>query len=179
MIKKLLGIHEIERSVRELRQLLSHSWGHTRNLYSLGHENRQKIMELERKLDERTKRVLLLLEELLNRLEGHALKEEVKAVEVPPPRVETSEKDNVILQILHQNAAFSREGALSTQFIYNNLPFSITQRGLRKKLYALERMGLIARTREGKENKWYIRTGKLAEVKEKIAEPSKKKRNRN
>lgn len=178
MIKRLLGIHEIERSVRELRQLLSHSWGHTRNLYSLGHENRQKIKELERKLDERTKRILLLLEELLNQLEEHS-QEEVKVVETRPQRVETSEKDNVILQILHQNAAFSREGALSTQFIYNNLPFSITQRGLRKKLYALERMGLIARTREGKENKWYIRTGKLAEVKEKIAEPSKKKRNRN
>jgi hypothetical protein len=79
--------------------------------------------------------------------------------------VEIVDNDLMILQILHDNACFDSSSAITTGKIYENVPFTITKRGLRKKLMNLLRKGLIGTVKRGNERHWHIKTGKISDVK--------------
>ncbi len=204
MIKRLLGIKDLERNLKQLKLFMRNYSAHTKNLYKSVYFHHHKLNNLEQnyvkieQLDKKMNSILSFIEKIVERLE--VLEEANYAVEMPAGQEETKQeevlleekqgiiekpdifvgdREKIILQILHQNAAINRENAISTTKIYENLPFNITQRGLRKKLDSLERTGIITGIKEGKSRNWYIRTGELARVKEVIAEPSRKKRNRN
>ena len=191
MIKGILGIRELELNIKKLRQFFDVHWGHTNYIHNEMNRHSKKFTEyskrlenMEWKLEERTKSIIVLMESILQRLED--MNEPVSEVLSAPieqtiivHKKEFGNKDKIILQIMHQNAAFSPENSIETTDIFANLPFSITPRGLRKKLASLEKAGLVSSRKHGKKNKWFVRTGKLAEVSEIISEQKKKKRNRN
>jgi len=190
MIKRVLGIRELESNIKKLRNFFDNHWGHTNHLHSKTDHHTRRLSEhserldkVEKELENKTKSIILVMENILSKLEGMQIttvsEPEVIEQTVVVHKKEFADKDKIILQIMHQNAAFSKDSSLETNYIYTNLPFSITPRGLRKKLAALEDLGLVASRKEGKKNKWFVRTGKLAEVSGIISEPKKKKRNRN
>jgi hypothetical protein len=69
---------------------------------------------------------------------------------------------------MHQNAAFDTPNAVTTAQIYDNLPFPITKRGLRKKLVGLSKQGVLMTFKRANERYWHISTGKLSSVKQAI-----------
>jgi hypothetical protein len=206
MIKKWLGIRDIEDNMKQMKVFLRSYSEQMKSLY-MNHashhsriseleRNHRKVEDLERKMDSMLsmmEKIVLHLEEMesqdyaveepqgVYQKEPEAYEEVAEKVYEAPVKREVfvGNKDKIILQILHQNAAFEANSAVSTSKIYSNLTFNITQRGLRKKLDALQKSGLISGTKEGKSCNWFVRTGELSTVKELIAEPAKKKRNRN
>ena len=88
-----------------------------------------------------------------------------KVINPPIKEIKINKNDDILLQVLHQNAAFDPSSALSTAFIYENLPFSITKRGLRKKLNSLVEKDLIGSKKDGNDRKWFVKTGKISQVK--------------
>lgn len=78
--------------------------------------------------------------------------------------------DALLVQILHNNAAFDRGTSLTTKEIYDNIPYKISERGLRKKLMSLESIGLVTSKKEGNTRSWYISVGNIGKVKKAIKE---------
>jgi len=192
MIKRLFGINKLEKKILELNNALVNNWSHTTNLYNLNNMSLEKIKEIEKKLDERTKHIMYVLDKVVKQIDQSnkelinaetRIKKSEKLKIVSQKNVlrpiqntvfQLSKNDDLILRILHENAALSDEFAIPTKIIYGNLPFSITERGLRKKLSNLQNMGLVDSIKKGNERNWFIRTGSIVKVREIIKE---KKRN--
>ncbi len=167
MIKKLLGIRRLENNIGNVHRLMGQHWGHTNALYDSHNKLNQKVTELEQRFEQKTDKILGMIDSILRQLENGAEEKEAPVVireEVAAPR-QVGKNDDILLKILHENAAFSDDASIVTTELYNNLPFSITMRGLRKKLSALEDNGLIASKKVGNERYWHIRTGSLSRVK--------------
>lgn len=167
MIKKLLGIRRLEGNISNVHKLIGQHWGHTNVLYDSHDKLNQRVTELEQTFEQKTDKILSMIDSILRQLEnGEDAKEAPVAVreEVVVSR-SIGRNDDILLKILHENAAFSEDASIVTTELYSNLPFSITMRGLRKKLNGLEDSGLIASKKAGNERFWYIRTGSLSRVK--------------
>jgi predicted HTH transcriptional regulator len=178
MIKRLLGIRNIEKFLKELSDKMGLHWGHTDNLYKLNKENRNRIEKIERELHKRTSDLKSIMEEVIYRLDKSTdvgirepEKEEIKEKEFVP----VADSDVIVLQILHQKACFDENSAITTSDIYDNLPFSITQRGLRKKLRTLLKQGIVETFKSKNKRKWYIRTGRISDVKRVLKEKERVK----
>lgn len=205
MIKKWLGIRELEKNLKQFKHFLKNYSDHTKNLYSHQSHHHNRISHLERKhykideMERKMQSMFDLIEGIIYRLEEmeqnnidieqvpvkqktpEAYEEVAEEVYESPVKkeIQIGDRDKILLQILHQNAAINRENGISTKKVYENLPFSITQRGLRKKLKSLKKDGLISGVKKGRRLVWFVKTGELARVKSIISEPKKKKRNRN
>lgn len=170
MIKKMLGIHKLERNIRNIHKMMGQHWGHTNNLYDHHQNLNNRIEELETRFDQKTQKILSVLNEVLRQLETSE-ESHKSATYVREPEASTtviynlSKNDDILLRILHERAAFSYDAAMPTKDLYNNLPFSITMRGLRKKLQNLYKEGFVATKKIGNERRWFIKTGSLSKVK--------------
>ena len=172
MIKRILGISKLEGFFKSLSEKMGHQWDHTKNLYELHEYNKKRIEEMEKRLIRRTSTLTTMMEEVLSKLEGAA------DIDIRDYVIERDEEEHVtihiadneltILQILYDNASFESPSAISTSDIYQNVPFTITKRGLRKKLMAMLKKGLIRSVKRRNERYWHITTGKLADVKKAI-----------
>ncbi|VVB74964.1 Uncharacterised protein [Candidatus Tiddalikarchaeum anstoanum] len=79
-------------------------------------------------------------------------------------------KEAYLLQILYQMACFDGSSSLETGKIFEHLPYQITVRGLRKKLYKLQQQGIIKSVMYGNTRKWYLDMEKLAKLKQFLTE---------
>lgn len=71
-----------------------------------------------------------------------------------------------ILQILYQMACFDASSSIETPRIHDNLPYNITIRGLRKKMYKLEEQGIVSSVMIGNSRRWFLDMGKISKLKE-------------
>ncbi|MFA5303461.1 MAG: hypothetical protein WC393_02905 [Candidatus Nanoarchaeia archaeon] len=78
-------------------------------------------------------------------------------------------KDAYILQILYQLACFDASSSIETPKIFENLPYSITLRGLRKKMYKLQEQGVVNSVMVGNSRRWFLDMNKLSKLKEFLA----------
>lgn len=78
-------------------------------------------------------------------------------------------KDAYILQILYQLACFDASSSIETPKIFENLPYSITIRGLRKKMYKLQEQGVVNSVMVGNSRRWFLDMNKLSKLKEFLA----------
>jgi hypothetical protein len=79
-------------------------------------------------------------------------------------------KDAYILQILYQLACFDASSSIETPKIFENLPYTITIRGLRKKMYKLQDQGVVNSVMVGNSRRWFLDMNKLSKLKEFLAE---------
>ncbi len=206
MIKKWLGIREMESNLKQLKVFMKNYSEHAKNLYNNHNYHNNRLSNLEgnhkklHEMDRKMESMFTMMEKIVQRMEEmepiYEVVEQPQAVYEKTPEIveevaETiyespvkteifvGDKDKILLQILHQNAAIDETNSIPTKRIFDNLPFNITQRGLRKKLTSLESQGIISSKKEGKKRSWHVKTGELARVKELLTEPRKKKRNRN
>lgn len=75
-------------------------------------------------------------------------------------------KDAYILQILYQLACFDASSSIETPKIHENLPYNITIRGLRKKMYKLQEQGVLNSVMVGNSRRWFLDMNKLSKLKE-------------
>jgi hypothetical protein len=78
--------------------------------------------------------------------------------------------DAYILQILYQMACFDASSSIETPRIYENLPYAITERGLRKKMYKLQEQGIVSSVMVGNTRRWFLDMNKLSRLKQFLAE---------
>ncbi len=187
-LEKLFGIDKIHKrldsELYDLRKNLKTSWNWINYLHELEQDNKAKIKQLM----EENKELKELIKELSLRKEEHnkvEVKEEQSVAEPVPAKEEVKERSDIafkevdvngigkkevyILQILYQLACFDSSSSIETSKIYENLPYSITKRGLRKKLYKLQEKGIISSVSYGNSKRWYLDMGKLAKLKEFLA----------
>ncbi len=167
MFKRLFGIHKIEKKIDGFTDSLVRSWGWIKHLNNITELYEERIKRLEQSN--------IQLIELTSQLIGSMEEEEYEEVEeqkqqLVSSRIELPNKDIALMQILYQYAAFDRNNAVSTQEVYNNLTYKITERGLRKKLMSLIQSGLINSIKKGNTRHWFINTGSLAKIKKAIKE---------
>lgn len=166
MIKKVLGIRKLEKNISNVHKMMGQHWGHTNNLYDMHSGINSKIEELENKFDQKTQKILSILNDVLRQLEGDTHSEELEETyEASPVIYNLAKNDDILLRILHERASFSSNSAIPTKELFNNLPFAITMRGLRKKLMSLQKEGLVSTTKISNERRWYIKTGSISKVK--------------
>lgn len=174
--KRLLGVERLEnKTERELEQIkknLKTSWSWVNYLHELEQENRTRIKKLE---DENAE-----LKELVKKdavIEVPQKKEVKKAQKVPKQKKSdlsfkeidisgVGKKEAYVLQILYQLACFDGSSSIKTSDIFSHLPYQITNRGLRKKLYKLEEQGLINSVKYGNTRKWFLYMDKLSKLKQ-------------
>ncbi len=150
IISKILGIEDLKKRTSGVERSIGSLWEWINYLnFRLGQLDK-KVEEIERRISD----IETLAKEEFER-------EEIERI----AKVE----DRFIFQILHNLAAFSEDTAIETTRIYENIPFLITLRGLRKKLEQLEREGVLRSFKRGNKRFWYIREGKIDEVKEVLA----------
>jgi len=205
IIKKILGIEELEKKVNDnLKNMegnLKTSWNWINYLHELEQDNKQKIKNLieeNKELKEliKGKNTILVPEqeektEPLTKPQLNKTTSE-QAVEVLNPQAqqekiqEISEQtgltfknidisglgknDAFILQILYQMACFDASSSIETPRIYENLPYSITERGLRKKMYKLQEQGIVSSVMVGNARRWFLDMNKLSRLKQFLAE---------
>jgi hypothetical protein len=75
-------------------------------------------------------------------------------------------KDAYILQILYQLACFDASSSIETPKVFGNLPYTITLRGLRKKMYKLQTQGVVNSVKVGNSRRWFLDMNKLSKLKE-------------
>ncbi len=173
MIKRLLGITKLEEIIRRFHSDTQNHWGHTQNLYKLHEANQKEMARLREEVNSKTDKLLYFMNALVEKMES-AEDRDIREVvpeqpQVLPVQEDLPDTDVVVLQIMHQNAAFDTLNAVTTAQIYDNLPFPITKRGLRKKLISLTKHGVLMTFKRANERYWHISTGKLASVKEAIS----------
>jgi hypothetical protein len=78
-------------------------------------------------------------------------------------------KEAYILQILYQLACFDASSSMETPRIFENLPYTITIRGLRKKMYKLQAQGAVNSVTVGNSRRWFLDMNKLSKLKEFLA----------
>ncbi|MDD4352923.1 MAG: hypothetical protein PHN56_00545 [Candidatus Nanoarchaeia archaeon] len=78
-------------------------------------------------------------------------------------------KEAYILQILYQMACFDASSSIETPKIFENLPYTITIRGLRKKMYKLQEQGVVNSVMVGNSRRWFLDMNKLSKLKEFLA----------
>jgi len=78
-------------------------------------------------------------------------------------------KEAYILQILYQLACFDASSSIETPRIFENLPYNITIRGLRKKMYKLQEQGVVNSVMVGNSRRWFLDMNKLSKLKEFLA----------
>lgn len=173
MIKRVLGIRKLEEFFKNLSDKMGNHWEHTKNLYELQEENKIRIHQLEKDLIRKSAMLTSMMEDVLSKLEGAADKDirEFVIGEVEEDEeiaIEILDKDLTILQIMYDNACFEPGSAITTAKIFENVPFTITKRGLRKKLMNLLKKGVIGTVKRGNERHWHIKTGRISDVKKAI-----------
>ena len=173
MIKKVLGIRKLEEFFKNLSDKMGNHWEHTKNLYEIQEENKLRIQQLEKDLIRKSAMLTSMMEEVLSKLEGAAdqdIREFVigEIEEDEKTTIEILDKDLTILQIMYDNACFDASSAITTAKVFGNIPFTITKRGLRKKLMNLLKKGIIGTIKRGNERHWHIKTGKISDVKKAI-----------
>ncbi len=173
MIKRLLGIAKLEEIMRRFHSDTQNHWGHTQNLYKLYETHQKEMTRLREEVNSKTDKLLYFMNDLIEKMESaedRDIREVVpREAKVLPVQEDFPDTDVVVLQIMHQNAAFDTQNAVTTARIYDNLPFPITKRGLRKKLISLTKHGVLMTFKRANERYWHISTGKLASVKEVIS----------
>ena len=166
MLKRLFGIHKIEKKLDGFTDSMVRSWEWIKHLNNLTERYEDRIKRLEHS----NVKLIDVVNQLISGVEEE--EEEVEELEsqVIPSRVELPNKDMILMQILYQYAAFDKNNAVSTQEVFNNLTYRITERGLRKKLMSLIKSGLINSVKKGNTRHWFINTGSLAKIKKAIKE---------
>lgn len=160
MLKRLLGIKKIEESIEKAFSGIKNCWSWIEHL----NEKNKVYEERIKKLEESNKKLAEAMLELFEKVESRVEKVELNIPELP-------ERDVILLKIMHQYAAFDESRAISTNEIFQNLTFEITERGLRKKLEQMQREGLLGSVKRGTVRFWYIQPGKIAKVKRAIKVP--------
>lgn len=177
MLKRLFGIDKIEAMVERFRSDMHNHWGHTQNLYKMHELNSMEIEKLRQELNVKTSQLVYIMNGLIDKIEKVEDRDVREIVPEEGTKVLAQERfpesDFVILHIMHQGAAFDPSNAVNTAQIYDNLPFQITKRGLRKKLITLVKQGFVMTSKKSNERYWYISTGRLAAVKQMIAAKNK------
>ncbi len=190
IIKKILGIkdleekydkklHDYDTKIGKIREYLKTSWSWVNYLHELEQDNKKRIEHIEGE----NKELKSLIKEINEKRKlTKDIKEKVKEeAEKPEPESEPEleneielkkidirglgKKEAFILQILYKMASFDVISSLSTSGVYKNLPYDISKRGLRKKLYKLEELGLISSIKRGRARKWYLDMVKLEKLK--------------
>lgn len=183
---RLAGVDKLEKKVdKEITQLeknLKTSWNWINYLHELEQDNKTKIKQLMKENEELKE--LIKERPVLNSPEPMKEKKEKKTVkekeEVPEPVKEKTnplnlkkidisgigKKEAYILQILYQLACFDASSSIETGKIYDNLPYNITKRGLRKKLYKLQEQSAINSVMYGNSRRWFLDMNKLAKLKQ-------------
>jgi hypothetical protein len=182
MIKRILGITKLEDFFKNLSDKMGNHWEHTKNLYDLHEENKVRISQLEKDLIRKSAVLTEMMQEVLSRLEGAADRDIREYIIGEPEKgeeisIEILDNDLTILQIMYDNASFDSNSAITTAKIFENVPFTITQRGLRKKLMGLLKKGVIGTVKRGNERHWHIKTGKISDVKKAILAKQESKPN--
>ncbi len=172
MIKKLLGIKKIEKKMDAFTDSLVRSWEWIKHLNNITEQYEERL----KRLEESNMKLIELANQLINRFEGEIYEEEEaeevieQGARVPNQKLDLPDKDMLLIQILYQYAAFDKENSISTQEIFDNLTYKITDRGLRKKLMNLSKSGLINSIKKGNTRYWFINAGNLAKIKKAIKE---------
>lgn len=79
------------------------------------------------------------------------------------------QKEAYIIQLLYQLACFDQSSSIRTSKIHSNLPYKISSRGLRKKLYKLDSQGIVSSIVMGNTRKWFLNMDKMTKLKELIS----------
>ena len=183
-LKRLCGVEELEKNVKkdmeQMEKNLKTSWNWINYLHELEQDNKTKIKQLtteNEELKELMKNRSLLMNEPAR--EPKKAKEEAEVPELKKEKMMKEpdlnlknidisgigKKEAFILQILYQLACFDSSSSITTSKIFDNLPYKITKRGLRKKMYKLEEQGAIGSARYGNSRRWFLDMGKLAKLK--------------
>ncbi|MBN1923180.1 MAG: hypothetical protein JW791_00275 [Nanoarchaeota archaeon] len=190
-LKRILGVEELENNVNkefsQIKQNLKTSWNWINYLHELEQGNRAEIKRLtaeNSELKELLKEGNRTIQEPVKPASSEEKKEkpnkEPKAAEAKEPvkseltfkNIDISgigKKEAFVLQILYQLACFDDSSSIETGKIFNNLPYTITKRGLRKKLYKLQEQGIIDSVMYGNTRKWFLDMNKLAKLKQFLA----------
>lgn len=168
MIKRLFGIHKIEKRIDGFTNSLVRSWDWIKHLNNITGHYEERI----KRLEQSNIQLIELTNQLINKFETEYYEEEELEEEprVINTRINLPDKDMVLIQVLYQYAAFNKDSAVPTQEIFNNLTYKITDRGLRKKLKLLSNSSLINSYKKGNTRFWFINTGNLAKIKKAIKE---------
>lgn len=172
MFKKLLGIKKLERNFKVVGNSLNRSWQWIDHFNKLNASYEDRINRLERS----NAQLIAVTQELIGQLQSMEEELEQEPVEEEPEpgpeeviRVKRNlslpDKDLLLVQIIHQYAAFDKESSLETNTVYDNLTYEITKRGLRKKLNSLVDKGLLKTYKKGNCRHWYLNSGALAKIK--------------
>jgi len=195
LLKKILGIdnlkQEMDKGFTEVEQKLKTSWNWINYLHELEQENKSTIEQLKKEntqLKELMKDKTEILqvphkevpvkkqEQKFEEQEEEPMQEEPIAQKadsnIKLKKIDISgigQKEAYILQILYQLACFDQSSSIRTSKIHENLPYNITTRGLRKKLYKLQEQGIINSVMYGNTRKWFLDMNKITKVKQFLA----------
>ncbi|MDD5500018.1 MAG: hypothetical protein PHT91_04055 [Candidatus Nanoarchaeia archaeon] len=185
---------KFEKSIKTMQGSIKTSWNWITYLHELEQDNKQKIKklieenkELKEIIKEKNTPIVpeqknskeyakTLQKTTLN--ENKAKKEEITEQKAEPAllkeeltfkKIDISglgKKEAYILQILYQMACFDASSSIETPRIHENLPYTITIRGLRKKMYKLQEQGVLNSVMVGNSRKWFLDMNKLSKLKE-------------
>ncbi len=183
--KRLLGVEDLEKSVgkelEQIKQNLKTSWNWINYLHELEQGNRAEIKkiksenaELKELLKDRNQIITepsnskqVIKDKIKVPDEKKVIKSDLKFKNIDISGI--GKKEAFVLQILYQLACFDASSSIETAKVFDNLPYSITKRGLRKKLYKLQEQGIIDSVMYGNSRKWYLDMNKLAKLKQFLA----------
>jgi hypothetical protein len=196
--RKILGVEELEKKVdKNIKQMetnLKTSWNWINYLHELEQDNKLKIKTLIEENQELKELIKGNHAHIVPELSGEKseLKHEKKAViteesalneEIAEENSKSNamtfknidisglgKKEAYILQILYQMACFDASSAIETSKIYENLPYSITMRGLRKKMYKFQEQGIVNSVMVGNSRRWFLDMSKVSRLKEFLSE---------
>ena len=180
---KLFGVEKLEKKIKkdisQIEQNLKTSWNWINYLHELEQENRKKInhlIEENNQLKELVKnKGPVIMPEIRAKTPVKAEKKHVperkakkdSAIKLKEMDIRgIGKKEAFILQILYQLACFDSSSSISTTKIHENLPYNITQRGLRKKLTKLMEQGIINSIPYGNRKRWFLDMSKLNKLKQ-------------
>lgn len=188
--KRMLGVEKLEKKVKKeiehLEKNLKTSWNWINYLHELEQDNKSKIKQLMQENEElkeliKERNLKAIKEPTKEAKKGKEEKKEKKKVpEQKKPansnlnlkKVDISgigKKESYVIQILYQLACFDSSSSITTTKVFENLPYKITKRGLRKKLYKLEEKGIIGSMMYGNSRRWFLEMNKLAKLKQFLA----------
>ncbi|MFA5405763.1 MAG: hypothetical protein WC307_00165 [Candidatus Nanoarchaeia archaeon] len=169
MFKRLFGIHKIEKNVNNIGTSLNRSWEWINHLNTASSAYEDRILRLEKTNIE----LIDAIKELMNKMQPEepvsqtveSSEEEYESVPQVDSAINLPDKDLFLVNIIYQYASFDKSNAIDTNTLFQNLPYKITSRGLRKKLNTMVVNGLLKTYKRGNVRYWYLNAGALARIK--------------
>lgn len=190
--KKNEEVEQLKKEFEQVKSNLKTSWNWINYLHELEQDNRSRIKKIDDQgleLKELIKSELSIknrIKEAVPLQAAEIIKERVnedtkKSKLVPEQKKEEplmkemdikgiGKNEAYLLQILYRMACFDGSSSVETGKIFENLPYQITVRGLRKKLYKLQQQGIINSIMYGNTRRWYLDMEKLAKLKKFLTE---------